>query len=105
MDWLITAAARALVQGDPLGATLVLRPLNTRPDGSGSRVLSFQIFDILVAILLSQTIAVKRRLGAAHRNGAMRGPTALGVCDSAASARTMIHRWACVSGRRLRSGT
>jgi hypothetical protein len=57
MDLLITAAAHALVQGDPLGATLVLRPLNTRPDGSGSRVLSFQIFDILVAIFLSRTIA------------------------------------------------
>jgi len=57
MDSLITAAARALIQGDPLGATLVLRPLNTSPDGSGSRVLSFQIFDILVAIFLSRTIA------------------------------------------------
>jgi hypothetical protein len=41
MDSLITAAARALRQGDPLGATLVLRPLNTTPDGSGSRVRSF----------------------------------------------------------------
>jgi hypothetical protein len=37
MDSLITAAARALVQGDLLGATLV--------------------FDILVAIFLSRTIA------------------------------------------------
>src|SRR5260370_7116836 len=38
-------------------STLVLRPLNTRPDGSGAQVLSFQIFDIPVAILLSPTIA------------------------------------------------
>jgi hypothetical protein len=57
MDSLIAAAARALVDGAPLGATLGLRPLNTRSDGSGSRVLSFQILDILVAIFLSRTIA------------------------------------------------
>src|SRR5262249_17184961 len=36
---------------------LELGPLNTRPEGSASPVLGFQILDILVVIFLSRTIA------------------------------------------------